>query len=243
MFGQGFDSPQLHQRFEPRLKANQKTGSTAQVPLPFSLARPLPRSPLRSADGHRNRDAIVPRYLHISPSPIGNRYSVASLLSTPLSSTTQRKSVHLPASVLFCVVTLWGVHPCCLPSSSNRLHARAPRYFRIVTSPNLGARCKATPLSSTSASSRRSRGSIRKHLAVPYRRSLFRPRFARPYGLKRTKKQGVRLVASPYYCPAPCLPLRSVPPIPLRNRDAPPSSPLFRPRFARPYGSKSVIVA
>ena len=47
------------------------------MPLPFSLARPLPRSPLRSADGHRNRDAIVPRYLHISPSPIGNRYSVA----------------------------------------------------------------------------------------------------------------------------------------------------------------------
>ena len=40
MFGQGFNSPQLHQRFEPRLKANQKTGSTAQVPLPFSLARP-----------------------------------------------------------------------------------------------------------------------------------------------------------------------------------------------------------
>ena len=77
MFGQGFDSPQLHQRFEPRLKANQKTGSTAQVPLPFSLARPLPRSPLRSADGHRNRDAIVPRYLHISAFPIGNRYSVA----------------------------------------------------------------------------------------------------------------------------------------------------------------------
>ena len=77
MFGQGFNSPQLHQRFEPRLKAIQKTGSTAQVPLPFSLARPLPRSPLRSADGHRNRDAIVPRYLHISPSPIGNRYSVA----------------------------------------------------------------------------------------------------------------------------------------------------------------------
>ena len=66
-----------------RLKANQKTGSTAQVPLPFSLARPLPRSPLRSADGHRNRDAIVPRYLHISPSPIGNRYSVlASLVLT-----------------------------------------------------------------------------------------------------------------------------------------------------------------
>ena len=77
MFGQGFDSPQLHQRFEPRLKANQKTGSTAQVPLPFSLARPLPRSPLRSADGHRNCDAIVPRYLHISAFPIGNRYSVA----------------------------------------------------------------------------------------------------------------------------------------------------------------------
>ena len=99
-----YNSPQLHQRFEQtlarldtkasrrtlsalaipsslrsslRLKANQKTGSTAQVPLPFSLARPLPRSPLRSADGHRNRDAIVPRYLHISPSPIGNRYSVA----------------------------------------------------------------------------------------------------------------------------------------------------------------------
>ena len=77
MFGQGFNSPQLHQRFEPRLKAIQKTGSTAQVPLPFSLARPLPRSPLRSADGHRNRDAIVPRYLHISSFPIGNRYSVA----------------------------------------------------------------------------------------------------------------------------------------------------------------------
>ena len=77
MFGQGFNSPQLHQRFERRLKANQKTGSTAQVPLPFSLARPLPRSPLRSADGHRNRDAIVPRYLHISAFPIGNRYSVA----------------------------------------------------------------------------------------------------------------------------------------------------------------------
>ena len=72
-----YNSPQLHQRFEPRLKANQKTGSTAQVPLPFSLARPLPRSPLRSADGHRNRDAIVPRYLHISAFPIGNRYSVA----------------------------------------------------------------------------------------------------------------------------------------------------------------------
>ena len=47
------------------------------MPLPFSLARPLPRSPLRSADGHRNRDAIVPRYLHISAFPIGNRYSVA----------------------------------------------------------------------------------------------------------------------------------------------------------------------
>ena len=77
MFGQGFNSPQLHQRFEPRLKAIQKTGSTAQVPLPFSLARPLPRSPLRSADGHRNRDAIVPRYFHISAFPIGNRYSVA----------------------------------------------------------------------------------------------------------------------------------------------------------------------
>ena len=99
-----YNSPQLHQRFEQtlarldtiasrrtlsalaipsslrsslRLKAIQKTGSTAQVPLPFSLARPLPRSPLRSADGHRNRDAIVPRYLHISASPIGNRYSVA----------------------------------------------------------------------------------------------------------------------------------------------------------------------
>ncbi len=65
---------------------------------------------------------------------------------------------------------------------------------------------------STSASSRRSRGSIRKHLAVPYRRSLFRPRFARPYGLKRTKNQGVRHKChSLFLWLAPCLALRSVP--------------------------------
>ena len=93
----------LHQRFEPRLKAIQKTGSTAQVPLPFSLARPLPRSPLRSADGHRNRDAIVPRYLHISPSPIGNRYSVAdSVRSLQLPSAP-------PALVLFSI-HLYYIH-------------------------------------------------------------------------------------------------------------------------------------
>ena len=83
-----------------RLKANQKTGSTAQVPLPFSLARPLPRSPLRSADGHRNRDAIVPRYLHISAFPIGNRYSVAdSVRSLQLPSAPPRKRIRFYGSV------------------------------------------------------------------------------------------------------------------------------------------------
>ena len=150
MFGQGFNSPQLHQRFEQtlarldtkasrrtlsalaipsslrsslRLKANQKTGSTAQVPLPFSLARPLPRSPLRSADGHRNRDAIVPRYLHISAFPIGNRYSVAdSVRSLQLPSAPPRNGSRFICQLpfFFCVVTLWGVHPCCLPSSSRQ---------------------------------------------------------------------------------------------------------------------------
>ena len=69
--GQGFDSPYLHQRFEPRLKANQKTGSTAQVPLPFSLALTLPRSPLRSDNGHRNRDGSL-----CSPIPSSLRSSL-----------------------------------------------------------------------------------------------------------------------------------------------------------------------
>ena len=52
---------------------------------------------------------------------------------------------------------------------------------------------------STTASSGRSRGSIRKHLAVPYRRSLFRPRFARPYGLKRSKKWEFGTNATPFF--------------------------------------------
>ena len=215
MFGQGFDSPQLHQRFEPRLKANQKTGSTAQVPLPFSLARPLPRSPLRSADGHRNRDAIVPRYLHISAFPIGNRYSVAdSVRSLQLPSAPPRNGSRFTCRLPFFFAWLrcGECTPVACLRQADRLHARAPRYSRIVASPNLGARCKATPLSSTNASSRRSRGSIQKHLAVPYRRSLFRPRFARPYGLKRTKKQGVRHKChSLFLWLAPCLALRSVP--------------------------------
>ena len=68
-----------------------------------------------------------------------------------------------------------------------------PRYSvaALLTSPSI----------STSASSRRSRGSIRKHLAVPYRRSLFRPRFARPYGLKRSKKWEFGTSATPCFLP------------------------------------------
>ena len=141
------------------------------MPLPFSLARPLPRSPLRSSDGHRHRDAIVPRYLHISPSPIGNRYSVASLLSTPLSS--------------------------------------------------------------TSASSRRSRGSIRKHLAVPYRRSLFRPRFARPYGSKRSN-QGAGYAVAPFFGSLPALLHAKNAPFRMRFCFTSPLS-FYRLRSCRPF--------
>ena len=40
-------------------QSDPKTGSSAQMPLPFSLARTLPRSPLRSDNGHRNRDGSL----------------------------------------------------------------------------------------------------------------------------------------------------------------------------------------
>ena len=90
------------------------------MPLPFSLARPLPRSPLRSADGHRNRDAIVPRYLHISAFPIGNRYSVADSV----------RSLQLPSA-----------------PPTLRTDARAARHYRALPFPNLGARCKAAHIS------------------------------------------------------------------------------------------------
>ena len=40
-------------------QGDPKTGSSAQMPLPFSLARPLPCSPLRSDNGHRNRDGSL----------------------------------------------------------------------------------------------------------------------------------------------------------------------------------------
>ena len=61
----------VHQRFELRLKAIQRTGSSAQMPLPFSLARTLPRSPLRSDNGHRNRDGSL-----CSPIPSSLRSSL-----------------------------------------------------------------------------------------------------------------------------------------------------------------------
>ena len=70
------------------------------------------------------------------------------------------------------------------------MHAIAPRHIRVSTSPN-GNRCKANPSASAIAASRRSRGSIRKHLAAPYRRSLFRPRFARPYESHKDTPQAV----------------------------------------------------
>ena len=76
--GQGFDSPYLHQRFELRLKAIQRTGSSAQMPLPFSLARTLPRSPLRSDNGHRNRDGSL-----CSPIPSSHCSSLRLPLSPP----------------------------------------------------------------------------------------------------------------------------------------------------------------
>ena len=90
---------------------------------------------------------------------------------------------------------------------------------------------------STSASSRRSRGSIRKHLAVPYRRSLFRPRFARPYGSKRSKKQGVR-----HKCHSLFLWLAPLPRSPLRSADGHRNRDAIVPRYlhisASPIGNR-----
>ena len=74
-----------HQRFKLGLKRSEN-GSLAQVPLPF-FGSPYAVA-FRSVyvTGERNRDAIAPRYSRISPSPIGNRYSVATLRSAPYES-------------------------------------------------------------------------------------------------------------------------------------------------------------
>ena len=106
--GQGFDSPYLHQRFELRLKAIQRTGSSAQMPLPFSLARTLPRSPLRSDNGHRNRDGSLR-----SPIPSSLRSSLR-LPFTMVSPSAQRSD----CSGLFFfrrgqMAEIRGQLPCC----------------------------------------------------------------------------------------------------------------------------------
>ena len=71
-----------HQRFKLGLKRSEN-GSLAQVPLPF-FGSPYAIA-FRSVyvTGERNSDAIAPRYSRISPSPIGNRYSVATLRFAP----------------------------------------------------------------------------------------------------------------------------------------------------------------
>ena len=96
--------------------------------------------------------------------------------------------------------------------TSVRLHAIAPRHIRVSSFP-IGARCKATPLISTSASS---------------------------CGSKRSKEQGVRhKCRSLFLWLAPCRALRSVPIMGTEIVTAH-SVRLFRPRFARPYDSPLV---
>ena len=70
-----YESGHKHQRFKLGLKRSEN-GSLAQVPLPF-FGSPYAVA-FRSVyvTGERNSDAIAPRYSRISPSPIGNRYSV-----------------------------------------------------------------------------------------------------------------------------------------------------------------------
>ena len=80
-----FESGHKHQRFKLGLKRSEN-GSLAQVPLPF-FGSPYAIA-FRSVyvTGERNSDAIAPRYSRISPSPIGNRYSVATLRFAPYES-------------------------------------------------------------------------------------------------------------------------------------------------------------
>ena len=80
-----FESGHKHQRFKLGLKRSEN-GSLAQVPLPF-FGSPYAVA-FRSVyvTGERNSDAIAPRYSCISPSPIGNRYSVAALRFAPYES-------------------------------------------------------------------------------------------------------------------------------------------------------------
>ena len=77
-----YESGHKHQRFKLGLKRSEN-GSLAQVPLPF-FGSPYAIA-FRSVyvTGERNSDAIAPRYSRISPSPIGNRYSVATLRFAP----------------------------------------------------------------------------------------------------------------------------------------------------------------
>ena len=164
--GQGFDSPYLHQRFELRLKAIQRTGSSAQMPLPFSLARTLPRSPLRSDNASLRSSLRLPPLIwfhHLPKDPIVRVFFLSSRAdggdneSAPQMTRFSRQS----GCTRLRLDTFVSRH------SLTAIAVRRPPYI--------------------SDSSRRSRGSILKHLAVPYRQSLFRSRFARSYGSRQSK--------------------------------------------------------
>ena len=124
---------------------NREYGTSAT---PFFFGSPLPRSPLRSADGHRNRDAIVPRYLHISAFPIGNRYSVAdSVRSLQLPSAPPiSEKVRIYGSFCFRLAETTSSSLVKHAPHAVTMHARVSRHYRALPFPNLGARCKATPL-------------------------------------------------------------------------------------------------
>ena len=150
------------------------------MPLPFFGSLSCLRFPLRSESGHRNRDARAAQYKSISPYPIGAHYSVRAqrVLTNPIRIRRRRQ---LPRS-------------CCQPCHIASILKRTSLHLRICIS--IGARYSvlASLVLTNPIRIRRRRqlprsccqfGHIasilkRTHLHF-YRRSLFRPRFARPY--------------------------------------------------------------
>ena len=114
------------------------------MPLPFSLARTLPRSPLRSDNRHRNRDGSlrspIPSSLRSSlrlkaiqiSGRVNRRGEAPACLHRQISLRNQRISVLFVAEPLFAhIQKIHGAHSCPLP----RKHAQiAPSQFRTKTS-------------------------------------------------------------------------------------------------------------
>ena len=130
----------------PALRAaaqgDPKPGSSAQMPLPFSLARTLPRSPLRSDNGHRNRDGSL-----CSPIPSSLRSSLRLPFARPYDSPYLHQDSKTALNrCRFC--SSWGdkgsaALMTCFSRQSGCTRLRLDT-FRVSPSPN-GNRCKATP--------------------------------------------------------------------------------------------------